>query len=123
MSGGEINRRKMLKSLLAITAASGFSMLSTCQYSHLSTPLEGLDSDAVQVIGRFYLNQFPQDHEVWAVKKIMSDISQSNEQMIKLLQQLMRSDFENNQTVNLFGWNVSRTEARVFAAAADMMKQ
>ena len=116
MSGGEMNRRKMLKSLLVLTAASGFPMVSACQDSHFNSPLDGLDPEAVEYIGRFYLNQFPQDQEVRTVKKILSDTKYSNENMVKQLQQLMRADFENNQTVNLFGWIVSRTEARVFAA-------
>ena len=121
MSAVEMNRRKMIKSLVVLAAVSGFPMVSACQDSSLNSPIDGLNLDSVKKIGRFYLNQYPEDEEIWVVTKILSDTEQSNEEIIKQLQKMMIADFENDQIVNLFGWNVSRTEARIFASTTDMI--
>ena len=118
-----MNRRDLLKLLVALSALAGCTVTSTRQQSRPSNLLEGLDSGAIENIGREYRDQFPRDHEVEVVKNILSNEENADETKIDQLRLLMLDDFENGQTVNLSGWIVSRTEGRTFAAAAEILSQ
>lgn len=109
--------------LIALSSAPGCTMLSAPQYKRLSPPLDELDSGAIEDIGRHYLKQFPQDQEVGVVMDILTSVEQPGERKIDQLRHLMLADFESDQTVNLYGWIVSRTEGRVFAAGAEILRQ
>jgi len=85
-------------------------------------PLNGLNPDAVRYIGSFYQREFLEDHDMLTLKNILCDPYRSNKKIIKQLQQLVHNDFENNDTVNLYGWIVSRTEARIFAIASEIIE-
>lgn len=118
MSKVEMDRRSILKLLAALSTTSGFSMLSACQSRSVNPPLDGLNTGAIEDAGRSYLNQFPLDHGVSSVWDILNEPGESNEFKIGQLKQLMLVDYENDRTVNLSGWNISRTEGRIFAAVS-----
>jgi len=44
-----------------------------------------------------------------------------SDEVVEGLRQEMRDDYAAGRTVNLYGWMISRTEARVLAAAARLL--
>lgn len=122
MKNVDINRRKVLKILGAVAIIPSVSVIPGCMDEEFLYPLNELNPDAVKYIGSFYQSKFPEDHNMLTLKNILCNSYQSNKKIIKQLQQLVHYDFENNDTVNLYGWIVSRTEARIFAIASEIIE-
>lgn len=116
-----MDRRKTLKLISALCLLPGFTVLSSCQKPYGNPPLDGLDSETIKKYGQTYLIRYPNDEGINEIMVLMNDKNQAEFELIKQLQQRVKNDFENEEITNLFGWNISKTEARVFAAATIIM--
>ena len=82
--------------------------------------------ESAKKIGRLYLDKNPNENN--AVALVEAICKSSDEEYARLrssnpglrreiLEEYARQDFENGETVNLHGWILSKTEARLFALA------
>ena len=125
--------RKDRRRLLGIIAATGGAALMSSisaqvgrERLSLKAALLGVLSDPQGVgdIGRAYLNLFPSEANARQLVSLIVERhpgafgpAVSLEEARALLQQAVREDFHEEKTVELNGWVVSRTEARLCALA------
>ena len=71
------------------------------------------DTETVIAIGNQYRVQYVDENsEQVLAKKLVHNLSGSGEQMIKSLNQKIKEDFEEDNTILIDGWILSKTEAR-----------
>ncbi|MDH5368225.1 MAG: hypothetical protein OEW67_14675 [Cyclobacteriaceae bacterium] len=71
------------------------------------------DTETITSIGSKYLQQYPdENNKQTLVKKIVKNISGSDEVVIQKLNKQIKKDFEIGNTVLIDGWILSKTEAR-----------
>ena len=112
-----IDRRRMLQLLGSLGATVAVSGVAAAASATACAPWlsEELEWQAVETLGREYLAG---RSEVSGLNEIGTLVSAAGSDDVALgkLQSLMRDDYASDRMVNLSGWFVSETEARVFAA-------
>ncbi len=119
----ELDRRTLLRWLIALSAGAGSSIVLAREDS--SRVLEGLeaDVDALKDLGKKYEAAHEEDRAgIDHMADLLSNVDFTDEGFIERLRQDMHEDFASLRTANLYGWFVSRTEARVFAAIARLVE-
>ena len=108
-----ISRRRALQWLSALGVAagwSGFALAASC-----GSLASELDLSGARELGREYLASHPDDAEVKSVAKLLT-VDAGRPEQIDHLRRRMHDDFAAGRIVNLSGWFMSSTEARIFAA-------
>ena len=107
-----MDRRVVLQMLAAVVASCGFNAVGAA----CSAPLmDGIDLDAARELGREYLRAHAQDAQLQSVVSMISGTRSDWQPVIDELRAMMRGDYEAGRLVNLSGWFLSRTEARLLA--------
>ena len=124
MNLGELDRRTLLKWLIALSA--GASSARVLAREGTSSVLKGMgeaDVDAFKDLGRKYEAEYAEDRAgIDLMTDLLSDADFTDEGLIERLRREMHEDYELQQTADLYGWFVSRTEARVLAAIARVVE-
>lgn len=82
------------------------------------------EDDALVLMGKQYLELYPQEQDVSLLISLINSSQYCQEQTLRRqLQDNTRRDFEFNQTMILDGWVISRTEARQCALFTLMQKE
>jgi lipopolysaccharide biosynthesis regulator YciM len=115
MQPSEVNRRDVLQLLAVFIASSAVSQRVWGGTSVRAELADGLDTAALKELGREYLTAFPNDRDVRSVAMLL-DADSSEPSALMKLRRMMHADYEAARVVNLAGWYVSVTEARLLAA-------
>ena len=110
----------------SLSPGSASSMVSAGYFSDAATRLRSLipAPTSAREIGRIYLAQYPEEDGAAALTHhILSSLSLDEEKVVALdrqalpamLSSCVRADFEKGRTVEVAGWILSRTEARLCA--------
>ena len=117
MTTEEISRRKFLHIAVAILS-TGITPIALSQ-ERVTTGMYNENDPELTVLRRMgeeYTVDFPEDNSGRdQIEKILGDAELSAEEIINQLRILVRDDYEMERLVNLSGWNLSLTEARVMA--------
>ncbi len=119
-----VDRRAVLKLLAAVTMGTALAPLVQSQ-ELAPEGLKGLsdvDLSALQDLARAYSNSDENDPE--AVENMIERLRGANlvaPEVARALREEMKADFESGHLASLYGWQVSRTEAHVLAAAATLL--
>jgi hypothetical protein len=111
-----LDRRRTLQLLVATIAAG--AMPAAAGASLCRQWAEGLDMNAVGVIGREYLGLYPLDPALKEVLALLRTPEAALQSAAQRLRQMIREDYIAGRTVNLSGWFLSRTEGCIFARIA-----
>ena len=111
-----LDRRRTLQLLVATIAAG--AMPGAAGASLCREWAEGLDMNAVGVIGREYLGLYPLDPALKEVLALLRTPEAALHSAAHRLRQMIREDYIAGRTVNLSGWFLSRTEGCIFARIA-----
>jgi len=110
----EVSRRDALCLLAAFVASSATSERSWSSTTVRAELIDGLDLSVLQEIGQEYLAAYPADRSVSSVAMLL-DVNADGPSALRKLQRMMHADYEAARLVNLAGWFISVTEARIFA--------
>lgn len=118
-------RRHVIKLLSVVTAgmASGIPLLTACTRNTLRYPFSALETDQLMKVGREYLKIAGKDEKMNEISDLLEKEEADTVQLEKTFREWVREDFEEGRLVNLFGWNVSKTEGRLFAAASELLSE
>jgi hypothetical protein len=106
------DRRVVMQMLAAVVASCSFSGVGAA----CSAPfMDGIDWNAARELGHEYLRAHAQDAELHSVASMISDRRSDWQPVMEELRTMMRADYEAGRLVNLSGWFLSRTEARLLA--------
>jgi hypothetical protein len=124
--GAAISRRWFLVAVpsMAVALLSGFR--STDHRNEISDCLRDFfahNSDAAMAVGRIYLEMVPEEgSEAWLVDKVFGGKGLIRSQRLPLLEprvrRLRKQDFVRGDLIEIDGWLLARTEARLCALAA-----
>jgi len=116
-----LSRRRalaLLAGLSGIAVLPGY--LRTAAAASLPGPLadltEGLDVEAAARLGREYLDRYRENRDI---ERLLDELMQDSEESSDLpafLSRKVRSDFAEGRVVEVQDWQISETEARIFAA-------
>ena len=82
------------------------------------------DTETVIAIGNQYRVQYVDENSEQALaKKLVLNLSDSGEQMIKKFNQKIKEDFEEDNTILIDGWMLSKTEARQCALLSTLQPE
>jgi hypothetical protein len=109
------DRRVVLQMIAAIVASSGPGNVSAACGAPF---MEGIDWDAARELGQEYLRSHSQEAELQSMIAMVSGTRSDWQPVIDELRAAMRADYEAGRIVNLSGWFVSKTEARLLAVTA-----
>ena len=111
-----MKRRRFLKiSVAGGTLALGSSALLVSCSKPGAPPPQGLqslfpDDERLIQLGRSYREAYPEEDDVDVLRELTASVEDSS-----LGSEAIRRDFESGNTVQLDGWILSRTEARLCA--------
>ena len=124
MTPVEMDRRALFKLLASLSASSILAPQLWAQES-ISSRLEGLEEvelDALTDLARAYASFDESDtHGVQQMTERLRGVNLTDVDLAGQIRQEMREDFQSGRLAILHGWHVSRTEARVLAAAAKLL--
>jgi hypothetical protein len=108
-------RRVVLQMLAAVVASCGLGDV----YAACGAPfMDEIDRDAARELGQQYLRANALDAELQSIGSMVSGTRDDWQPIVDELRAAMRADYEAGRIVNLSGWFVSRTEARLLALTA-----
>jgi hypothetical protein len=109
-----VERRALLQMLAATVASCGLG--AAANSAACGAPfVEGIDWQAVRELGQEYLRTHAKDAELESITAMIDGTRSDWQPVIDELRTLMRADYEAGRLVNLSGWFVSKTEARLLA--------
>lgn len=124
MSVSRMNRRSVLKLIAVVSAGSALAPQLLGQEAKLES-FEGLgdvELDALEELAETYASFDAQDAAgVEQMVERLRGADLADEEFVSAVRKEMRDDFESGRIAILHGWRVSRTEARVLAAAAELL--
>ena len=124
MSLDQLDRRTLLKWLA--TLSFGLAAPALLAQEAADNPLAGLDGaslKAVQDLGKRYETDNPSDREgIDRMAETLRKTNLSDDALVAELREQMRADYAAERAANLYGWFISRTEARVLAAIARLAR-
>jgi hypothetical protein len=107
-----MDRRVALRMLAAVVASCGCSGAgAACSAAFM----DGIDVNAARELGQEYLRSHAQDAELKTVASMISQTRSDWRPVMDELRTMMRADYEAGRLVNLSGWFLSKTEARLLA--------
>ncbi len=116
-----IGRRQVLQ-LLATLSASAASGVLWGQETATPTALGvELDPTAVRDLAKAYADASSDTDGVRAMVERLRGQNLTERAVAEELRREMQADYDAGRTARLHGWIVSRTEARVLAAAAELL--
>lgn len=117
----ELSRREVLM-LLASVGGSSLLPLRAAVADALPAPLaeltDGLDLQAAMRLGRSYLKRYPEDTDIERALETLLRDAQGEADVRGFLEGKVAEDFADRRVVELKDWQVSETEARIFAGVA-----
>ena len=122
MTSRGLDRRELLK--LFATLSVGASSAGLFAQETGAGVLEGLGEvgvGAIRDLAKAYESGSDDRSGVGAMVARLEGADFTNDQLVLELRQEMRSDFAAGRTASLYGWIVSRTEARVLAAISRLL--
>lgn len=109
-----VARRVLLQMLAATVASCGLG--AAVNAAACSAPLiDGIDWQAVRKLGEEYLLTHAKDAELGNITAMINGMRADWRPVVDELRRMMRADYEAGRLVNLSGWFVSKTEARLLA--------
>lgn len=124
MTSTAIDRRALLEMLAVLSVGSTWAGLLAAQND--SAPvLRGLapvEEDAIRDLAKAYAAFDESDSpgiDQMVERLRVADLR--DDSLVEALRREMLDDFGSGRTTSLYGWRVSRTEARVLAAAARLL--
>jgi exosome complex RNA-binding protein Rrp42 (RNase PH superfamily) len=82
------------------------------------------DTETVIAVGNQYRVQYVDENSEQALaKKLVQNLSGTGEKMIKNLNQKIKEDFEEDSTILIDGWILSKTEARQCALLSTLQPE
>ena len=128
MSHPEVDRRTLLAWVAALTAGGAIPGLLNSQSAVATAFVDGLEDvelEALRNLSEAYIDNYGDEDGVEQMVAKLRAADLSEESLLEELKTAMREDFlggtEDGAVVRLYGWFVSRTEARVVAAAARLV--
>jgi hypothetical protein len=82
---------------------------------------QGIDPSAIRALGAQYRKDHPDDADSQIISKLLRNRSLTPEKISTRLRSMVNDDYRRDRTVELSGWHLSRTEARVFTALSDYL--
>jgi hypothetical protein len=112
--------------LYLLAALGGVSLLPTAARTaggveltaSLAQLLAKLDLESAARIGRAYLQRYPDDGDVQRMLDTLPSDSETFTDISSFLSRKVRDDFAQRRVVEVEDWQISSTEARIFAAIA-----
>jgi hypothetical protein len=80
--------------------------------------IDKLDVDAAARLGRTYLKRYPENGDIESLLDALLQGSEGSAEMPEFLSRKVREDFADGRVVEVEDWQISETEARIFAAIA-----
>lgn len=105
-----VDRRVLLQMLAATVAGCGLGA-AACSAQFI----DGIDWQAVRKLGEEYLLTHGKDAELDNITAMINGTRSDWQPVLDELRTVMRADYEAGRLVNLSGWFVSKTEARLLA--------
>lgn len=118
-----IARRDVLALLCASGVMSGALVHATAGdgLSSAAALVQGMDSAAIHAIAAQYRARHANDAGSQVVLALLRDRSATPKTLTAKLRAMVNDDYRRDRTVELSGWHLSRTEARVFTALSDYL--
>lgn len=118
-----LDRRRLFKLIAAATLSSAAQPLLGLQETAVAEGLPGLpgvEAKALLDLAKAY-GELGEDQELAAMVRRLEARSLEDDDLVAELRQEMRDDFAEGRVVELYGWHLSRTEGRLFAAASRLL--
>lgn len=118
-----LDRRELLRLLATVTLASTATPLVGQQETAEAEALPGLpgvDVQAIRDLGKAYV-ALGDDPEIATMVDRLRTQALTEEDLVEALRAEMREDFDADRIVGLYGWQLSRTEGRILAAANELL--
>ena len=124
MTSRGLDRRELLKLLATLSVGASSAGLLIAQETGAAV-LEGLgevEVEAIRDLAKAYESGSDDRSGVGAMVERLEGTDFTDNQLVLELRQEMRSDFAAGRTASLYGWVVSRTEARALAAISRLLE-
>jgi hypothetical protein len=115
------------RDVLALLCASGVMACGLVQAAEsgappgVSTLAKDMDFSAIHALGAQYRKGHPNDADSELISKLLRNRSLTPEKIAARLRLMVTDDYRRDRIVELSGWHLSRTEARVFTALSDYL--
>jgi hypothetical protein len=121
IDGPDIDRRFVLRMLAALVPAMACTARVTVSSVPPSPALPSMgSSSAIVELGRLYLQQHPEEHdrERLVAHLGIGDAQEPEAARIARINDTIARDLDAGDLVDIAGWQLARTECRVYALAA-----
>ena len=120
MTKDSISRREIIRLLTLASFLPSTQLTSSCKENVHDHPLKGIHRHNASDIANAYLTEYPHTNGLNEVKELLQKPEVTDSHRLAKLQEMIKTDFDEGKTVNLFGWILSQTEANLFVIAANL---